>query len=92
MRVHHNYYKHFFYLFFFTTVRMSKNNINFDNKKIKKRDFYNKNKKYLIKMILMLIKYQSLKESNMANIIHLSTLLGMMIMMLIDHYIWGFHK
>ena len=31
-------------------------------------------------MILMLIKYQSLKKINMANIIHLNTLLGIMIM------------
>ena len=37
---------------------MSGNKINFDGKKIKKSDFYNnKQKKYLIQMILMLIKY-----------------------------------
>ena len=28
----------------------------------------------------------------MANIIHLNTLLGKMIMMLLDHYIYFFHK
>ena len=28
----------------------------------------------------------------MANIIHLNTLLGIMIMMLLDHYIYLFHK
>ena len=38
-------------------------------------------------MILMLIKYKSLKNKSMANIIHLNTLLGIMIMMLLDHYI-----
>ena len=45
-----------------------------------------KTKKYLIQMILMLIKYQFLKK-NMAKIIHLNTLLDKMIMMLLDHYI-----
>ena len=65
---------------------MSGNSINFTNKKIKKSDFY-KNKQ-----ILMLIKYLSLKKNNMANIIHLNTLLGIMIMMLLDHYIYLFHK
>ena len=51
-----------------------------------------KTKKYLIQMILMLIKYQSLKKNNMVNIIHLNTLLGIMIMVLLDHYIYLFHK
>ena len=36
---------------------MNGKNINFDNKNIIKSDFYNKNKKYLIYMILILIKY-----------------------------------
>ena len=43
-------------------------------------------------MILMLIKYQSLKKNNTENIIHLNTLLGKMIKMLLDHYIYFFHK
>ena len=38
-------------------------------------------------MILMLIKYWSLKKKNMANIIHLNTLLDIMILMLLDHYV-----
>ena len=71
---------------------MSISNINFNNKKDKKLTFILKTKKYLIQMILMLIKYQSLKKNNMANIIHLNTLLGIMIMMLLDHYIYLFHK
>ena len=41
---------------------MNGKNMNFNDKKIKKSYFYNKNKKYLIQMILMLIIYQSLKE------------------------------
>ena len=40
----------------------------------------------------MLIKYLSLKKKNMANIIHLNILLGIMIMMLLDHYIYFFYK
>ena len=34
---------------------MNGKKINFDNRKIKKSDFYKKTKKYLIQMILMLI-------------------------------------
>ena len=69
------------------SMRMSGNKINFDDKKIKESDFYNKMKTYLILMILMLIKNQSLKKNNMANIIHLNTLLAIITMMLLDHYI-----
>ena len=69
---------------------MNRNSINFDNKNIKKRKFYNKDIK--IFNILMLIIYQSLKKNNTANIIHLNTLLGIMIMILLDHYIYLFHK
>ena len=43
-------------------------------------------------MILMLMKYWSLKKNNMVNIIHLNTLQGIMIIMLLDHYIYLFHK
>ena len=32
------------------------------------------------------------KKNNMVNIIHLNTLLGIMIMVLLDHYIYFFHK
>ena len=40
----------------------------------------------------MLTKYYPLKKNKMINIIHLNTLLGIMIMMLLDHYIYLFHK
>ena len=43
-------------------------------------------------MILILIKYSSLKKNNMVNKIHLNILLGIMILMLLDHYIYLFHK
>ena len=38
-------------------------------------------------MILMLIKYKFQKKNNMLNIIHLNTLLGIMIIMSLDHYV-----
>ena len=66
---------------------MSVNRINFDNRKIKKVTSTTKTKKYLIQMILILKKYWSLKKNNMVNIIHLDTLLGIMIMMLLDRYV-----
>ena len=43
-------------------------------------------------MTLMLIKYYSLKKNITANIIHLNILLGIMMIMLLDHYIYFFHK
>ena len=43
-------------------------------------------------MILMLIKDQSLKKKDTVNIINLNTLSGMMTMVLLDHYIYLFHK
>ena len=54
--------------------------------------FIIKTKKYLIQMTLMLTKYQSLKKKYTVNIIHLNNLLGIMIIMLLDHYIYSFHK
>ena len=44
MHVYPNYYKKIFYFFSSLSIRMSKNSIKFDDKKIKKSDFY-KNKK-----------------------------------------------
>ena len=45
-----------------------------------------------MQMILMLIKYQSLKKKRMANIIYLNNLLDIMIMMLLGHYVKNFKK
>ena len=90
---HHYCYNHKrFLLFLLLYIRMNGKSINFNNKNIKKSDFYNRKKKILIQMMLMLIKYQPLKKNNMVNIIHLNILLGIMIMMLLDHYIYLFHK
>ena len=69
--------------------------INFNDKKILKSDFYNKNKKIFNIGNLILIKYQSLKKNKMVSIIHFGYLihvLGIMIMILLDYYIYFFHK
>ena len=71
---------------------MNGKNINFDNKNIKKSDFYNKNKKIFNIDDIDVNKILVSKKNNMVNIIHLNTLLGIMIMMLLDHYIYLFHK
>ena len=60
---------------------MSGNSINFGNKKIKKSDFYNKNKKIFNVNDIDVNKILVSKKENMVNIIHLNTLLGTMIMM-----------
>ena len=49
-------------------------------------------KKYMIQKTLMLVKYQSLKKNDMVQRIHLNTLSGMMIVMLVDHYVKNFQK
>ena len=66
---------------------MSGSSITFNNKKIKKSDFYNKNKKIFNIDDIDVNKILVSKKNNMVNIIHLNTLLGIMIMMLLNHYI-----
>ena len=70
---------------------MNRKRINFDIKNIKKSDFYNKNKKIFNIDDIDVNKILFSKKNNMVNIIHLNTLLGIM-MMLLDHYIYLFHK
>ena len=71
---------------------MSTSSINFNDKKIKKSDFYNKNKKIFniddidVNKILVSKKEQYGKHNSF------NTLLGIMITMLLDHYIFLFHK
>ena len=66
---------------------MNGQSINFDNKNIKKSDFYNKNKKIFSIDDIDVNKVLVSKKDNMANIIDLNILFGIMIMMLLDHYI-----
>ena len=66
--------------------------INFANKNIKKSDFYINNKKIFNIYDIDVDKILVSKKNNTVNIIHLNTLLVIMIMMLLDHYIYLFHK
>ena len=65
---------------------MSGNSIMFDDKNLKKSNFY-KNKKIFNIDNIDVNKMLVSKNNNMVNIIHLNTLLGIMIMMLLNHYI-----
>ena len=71
---------------------MNKKSINLNDKKINKSNFYNKNKKIFNIDNIDANKILAIKKNNMVNIIHLNTLLGIMIMVLLDHYIYLFHK
>ena len=71
---------------------MNGNSIDFDNKNIKKSNFYNKNKKIFniddtdVNQILVS------KKNNTENIIHLNTILSIMITILLDYYTYFFYK
>ena len=62
---------------------MNGKNVNFDNKNIKKSDFYNKNKKIVNIDDIDVNKILVSKKINTVNIIRLNTLLGIMIMVTI---------
>ena len=53
---------------------------------------YNRNKQIFNIDDIDVNKILVSKKGKMVNIIHLNTLLGIMIMMLLDHYIYLFHK
>ena len=65
---------------------MIKKSINFDDKKINKSNFYKSKKLFKIDDIDA-NKILALKKNHMAQKSQLNTLLGMMIMMLLDHYV-----
>ena len=65
---------------------MSGKKVNFDDKIIKKSDFY-KNKKVFHVDDTDANKYQFLKKKHMAQRMHLNTLLDIMIIILLDHYV-----
>ena len=72
---------------------MSGNSINFDDKKILKSNFYNNKNKIIFDIDdIDINKILVSKKNNLVNIIHLNTLLGIMIMTLLDHYIYLLHK
>ena len=65
---------------------MSGKNINFGDKKIKKNEFY-KNKKVFLIDDADVNKVLIFKKNHMTQRMHLNTLLDIMIMMLLDHYV-----
>ena len=71
---------------------MNEKSINFSNKNINKSDFYNKSKKIFNVDDTDVNKILVSKKGKTANITHLNTLMGIMIMKLLDHYICLFHK
>ena len=88
MHVYPNYYKKFFYFFSLQSIRMSGNNINFGNKRIKKSDFYNNtNKKIFNINNIDVDKILVSKKEKYGKYNSLNTLLGIIIMTLLDHYI-----
>ena len=71
---------------------MDGKSINLNDKSIKKSDFYNKNKKIFNISDIDINKILVSKKNNVVRIIHLNTLLGIMIMMLLDRYIYFLRK
>ena len=74
-------------LFFFTVFKNEQREHKFWQQKYQKSDFYNKNKKIFSIDDIDVNKVLVSKKDNMANIIDLNILFGIMIMMLLDHYI-----
>ena len=66
---------------------MNGKSINFDDKKIKKSEFYKNKKVFQIGNIDVNKILVSKKEPNIAQRMHLNTLLDIIIMMLLDHYV-----
>ena len=64
--------------------------INFDNKNIKKSDFYNKNKKIFIIDDIDVNKILASKKEQSGKYNSSKYFIGYMIMVLLDHYIYFF--
>ena len=64
--------------------------INFDNKNIKKSDFYNKNKKIFIVDDIDVNKILASKKEQSGKYNSSKYFIGYMIMVLLDHYIYFF--
>ena len=93
MHIYPNYYIKKFYFFSSQSIRMNGKNINFNDKIIKKSDFYNNKNKIIFNIDdIDVNKILVPKKEQYGNIIHLNTLVGAMIMMLLDHYAQGFHR
>ena len=80
------------FTFFSSSRRTSRKNIFFDNKKIDKSNFYKNKRLFKIDDIDANKILVSKKEPYGKKKFHLNTLLGMMIMMRLDHYVQSFLK
>ena len=69
---------------------MNGKKINFDNKNIKKSDFYNKNKKIFIIDDIDVNKILASKKEQSGKYNSSKYFIGYMIMVLLDHYIYFF--
>ena len=75
----------FFFLLFFPSIRMSGKDINFDDKKITKTDFY-KNEKVIKIDEIDVNKILVSKEEPYDSKYYLNPLLDAIMMILLDHY------
>ena len=71
---------------------MNGKNINFNDEKIKKGDFYNKNKKIFNIDHIAVNKILIFKKKTYGEYNSFKYFMGIMIMMLLDPYIYFFHK
>ena len=76
-----------FLVFFFTEYKNEYKEHKFWQKKNQKSDFYKKNKKIFNTDDIDVNKILVSKKKHMVNIAHLNTLLDIMIMILLDHYV-----
>ena len=73
--------------FFPPTLRMRGKKINFEDKEIKKNDFYKNKKIFTRDEIGVDIKHQFLKTNHMVQISQLNISLDIMMMMPLEHYV-----
>ena len=71
---------------------MIEKNINFDDEKIKKSEFYQKKAFQIDDVDVNKILVSKKKLFGIVQRMHLNTLLDIMIMILLDHYVYDFHK
>ena len=67
-------------------------NINFDDEKIKKSEFYQKKAFQIDDVDVNKILVSKKELFGIVQRMHLNTLLDIMIMILLDHYVYDFHK
>ena len=71
---------------------MIEKNINFDDEKIKKSEFYQKKAFQIDDVDVNKILVSKKELFGIVQRMHLNTLLDIMIMILLDHYVYDFHK